>query len=237
MAALWGLASALQGAAVSFNGLMAARWFVGLAEAGFGTGIALYLGFFYPPREIGYRFAWFVTSSTVTSAIAGAIAYGIVSGHAAVAGWRLLFIVEGIPSILLAVFIYFFLPDNPAKCRFLNERERDIAEARLFKPVTNTSVQDWGNSADSSMIRRVFTSIKDRKAIKAGLLSPVAWLAALQLWVVNVGYGSVPNVSCRCGQAMRVTFGYMFTILNLHTPPPLLPTSIYPLSSRIAASQ
>lgn len=175
---------------------MAARWFVGMAEAGFGTGIALYLGFFYPRQEIGYRFAWFVTSSAVASAIAGAIAYGLVRAHAAVAGWRLLFIVEGTPSIIVAVFIFFFLPDGPKKCRFLNEREKLIADARLFKPPQPvedeaTTSHSGGNKGLSTMITAARKKF-DPVAIKAGLLSPVAWLTALQLWVVNVGYGSIP---------------------------------------------
>ncbi|CAO1620993.1 unnamed protein product [Parajaminaea phylloscopi] len=193
MAALWGISSALQGAAVNFSGLMAARWFVGLAEAGFGTGIALYLGFFYPRGEIGYRFAWFVTSSAVFSAIAGAIAYGLVRAHAALAGWRLLFIIEGSPSLILAVFIYFCLPDKPETCGFLDEREREIAVARLFRPKPSAA-SDTSNKQGHG-ISDIIGTIRhgmDRKRIKAGLLSPVAWLAALQLWVVNVGYGSVP---------------------------------------------
>lgn len=211
-AAVWGLASALQGTAQGFSGLMATRWFVGMAEAGFGTGVALYLGFFYPRREIGYRFAWFVTSSAFASAIAGAIAYGLVRAHAAVAGWRLLFVVEGAPSILVAIFIFFFLPDNPRKCRFLNEREKLIADARLFKPksehgeeggatvaageVAGAAAHERGQSSGmkASLGTMVAAARKkfDKDSIKAGLLSPVAWLASLQLWTVNVGYGSIP---------------------------------------------
>lgn len=230
MAGLWGLASALQGAAVSWSGLMAARWFVGLAEAGFGTGIALYLGFFYPRREIGYRFAWFVTSSAVASAIAGAIAYGLVRAHAALAGWRLLFIVEGSPSILLAIFIFFFLPDNPKHCRFLNEREKEIAEARLFKPTPPASTVIASDDSKPSRgspgkIRQFISSKMDGKSIKAGLLSPVAWLTALQLWVVNVGYGSVPiylpTILSGSGFSAIESQGY--------TAPPYLAAFVYTL--------
>lgn len=53
----WGLASSLQATAQSWSAMMAARFFIGMAEAGFGTGVALYLGFFYPRQSIGIRFA------------------------------------------------------------------------------------------------------------------------------------------------------------------------------------
>ena len=55
---------------------------------------------------------------------------GITSGHAAIANWRLLFMVEGLPVIAVAAITYFTLPDSPHTARFLNEDEKRIALAR-----------------------------------------------------------------------------------------------------------
>ena len=86
----WGVASVLQSTATGWSGLMACRFFLGVAEAGFGTAVALYYSFFYPKEEIGIRFAIFLTSSALGSCIAGSIAYGIQQTRTAVEPWRLL---------------------------------------------------------------------------------------------------------------------------------------------------
>lgn len=191
MVFLWGLSSALQATATNFGGLLVARFFTGLAEAGFGTGVALYLGFFFPRREVGLRFAFFVTSSAIASAIAGALAYALVQANSAIAGWRLLFVVEGAPSMILAVFVFFFLPDNPQHCRFLNERQKRIADERLFKPVETHQGAEGGMSKGKKILHSIKSKF-DKKSTIAGLTHPVGWLTALLLFCCNVGYGSVP---------------------------------------------
>lgn len=186
---IWGLTSSLQATAQTWGALMAARFFIGVSEAGFGTGVALYLSFFYPRREIGLRFAWYATASAVSAAFAGALAYGLVQAKSAIAGWRLLFVVEGIPCCITAVFIYFFLPSTPQDCkRFLTERQMQLAQDRLFKPPRPAGEQEKGWEA----VKALVTKRLDWGAARAGLTSPVAWLTSLQLWVVNVGYGTIP---------------------------------------------
>lgn len=54
----------------------------------------------------------------------------ITSGHPDIANWRLLFLVEGLPTIVMAPVAFFFLPDSPHQARFLNEDEKRIALAR-----------------------------------------------------------------------------------------------------------
>lgn len=87
---LWGVVAILQAAAFDWSGLMAARFFIGMAEAMFGTGVALYLSFFYPRREVGLRFAWFLVGSAIASAIAGSVAYGLQQASTGVEKWRLI---------------------------------------------------------------------------------------------------------------------------------------------------
>ncbi|PWN18099.1 MFS general substrate transporter [Microstroma glucosiphilum] len=191
MVFIWGLSSALQATATNLAGLLVARFCTGVAEAGFGTGIALYLGFFFPRREVGLRFAFFVTSSAIASAIAGALAYALVQANSAIAGWRLLFVVEGAPSMILSIFVYLFLPDNPKHCRFLNERQKRIADERLFKPV-DTHQGAVGEQSKGATILHGIKSKFDKKSTIAGLTHPVGWLTALLLFCCNVGYASVP---------------------------------------------
>lgn len=66
---------------------------------------------------------------------AGALAYGITSGHAVISSWRLLFLVEGLPTICMAFVALLFLPDSPDKARYLTEEEKEVGKARAIRQV------------------------------------------------------------------------------------------------------
>jgi sugar phosphate permease len=64
------------------------------------------------------------------------IAFGIQNAHAHIENWRLLFIVEGIPPVLLGLLIMWLLPDRPEETSFLTEAERKIQLARMNRGIT-----------------------------------------------------------------------------------------------------
>jgi len=123
----WGLVSTLQAACTSWAGVMACRVVLAIFEAAYGPGVPLYLSFFYPREKLGLRTGIFLSGSAAANAYGGALAYGISQAKASIGPWRILFIVEGVPTSLLAVVAWFWLPDSPHHCKFLTERERDIA--------------------------------------------------------------------------------------------------------------
>jgi MFS family permease len=130
----WGLTATLQAATFSFSGMMAARFFLGLFEAGFGPGIPFLLSFFYLRHELGLRCGIFVSAAPLATCFAGALAYGITSdSHPAIANWRILFLAEGLPCLVAAVATFFLLPDSPEKASFLTEEEREVARARTIR--------------------------------------------------------------------------------------------------------
>ena len=114
---------------------MACRFLLGVAEAGFGPGIPYLLSFFYLRHELGLRIGIFLSAAPLANTFAGALAYGITSGHSHLANWRLLFLVEGLPTILMAPVAFYFLPDAPDKARFLTAEEKLIAKARGVRQV------------------------------------------------------------------------------------------------------
>lgn len=114
---------------------MALRFLLGIFEAGYGPGVPYLLSFFYLRHEIGLRVGMFISAAPLANTFAGALAYGITSGHSKLANWRLLFLVEGIPTLLLAPVAFFFLPDSPVHARFLSEEEKLIAKARGVRQV------------------------------------------------------------------------------------------------------
>lgn len=86
---IWGLASMLQASAFNWQGLMACRFFLATAEAGFGPGMPYLFSFFYNRRELGLRCGFFLSAAPLATTFAGALAYGITSGTYSIASWRL----------------------------------------------------------------------------------------------------------------------------------------------------
>ncbi|KAJ4303454.1 hypothetical protein N0V90_002349 [Kalmusia sp. IMI 367209] len=126
----WGLVSTVQAAIHTWEAEMALRFFMGMTEAGYGPGIPYLLSFFYLRHELGLRAGLFLSAAPLANTFAGALAYGITSGHPGIAKWRVLFLVEGLPTIVMAAVAWFFLPDSPEKAKFLNEEEKLIVKAR-----------------------------------------------------------------------------------------------------------
>jgi MFS family permease len=193
----WGVAAILQATAFNWSGLMAARFFMAFFEAGYGTGVALYLSFFYPRHEIGYRFAWFVVGSAVASAIAGSVAYGIQSAKVSIANWRLIFLVEAAPTVILGVVILFMLPDSIQSSMFLTPYEREVAEARLYRAKIDqkNAIENEKMNHNASLPQRIRFAIKTQFNFKNGadaFRDPVSYINAVLLFIVNNGFASIP---------------------------------------------
>lgn len=110
---------------------MTTRVFLGIVEAMYGPGVPLYLSYFYPREKLGFRTGIFLSGSALANAYGGALAYGISQARSpVVAPWQILFIVEGVPTCLLAILAYFWFPSSPNdetfRIKFLTPREREI---------------------------------------------------------------------------------------------------------------
>lgn len=78
---------------------------------------------------MGLRFGIFLSGAALANAYGGALAYGLSHIDSSISNWRFLFIVEGVPTALLAIFCWFWIPDRPEKAVWLNQREREIAKS------------------------------------------------------------------------------------------------------------
>ncbi|CAI7578729.1 unnamed protein product [Penicillium bialowiezense] len=129
----WGLVSTCQAATTNWQGMMALRFLMGAFEAAFGPGVVYLMSFFYRRHELGLRCGFYAGAAPLANTFAGALAYGITSGHAAIASWRVLFLVEGLPVCAAALLAWFFVPDSAETAKFLTEEEREVARARALQ--------------------------------------------------------------------------------------------------------
>ncbi|KAJ4291684.1 hypothetical protein N0V90_009579 [Kalmusia sp. IMI 367209] len=129
----WGIITICTSAVSSFEGLLAVRFFLGVAEAGFFPGVVMYLCYWYKPSERATRLAIFAGSVAVAGAFSGLLATGIsfLNGKANLAGWQWLFIITGIPAVLVGIVVWIWMPDYPQDAKFFTEEERIFAIARM----------------------------------------------------------------------------------------------------------
>lgn len=128
----WGVSACCSAAAKNFSGMMCVRFAIGLAEAGFFPAVLYHYAFWYKPAEMPQRIAFFYSVGQVSSALSGLLAYAIshMDQLGGLSGWRWLFLLEGLPAIVLAFFA-FQLPDYPETAKFLTEEERVYMKSRL----------------------------------------------------------------------------------------------------------
>ncbi len=129
----WGILATLTGLVHSVQQLYAVRFLLGLAEAGYFPGIALYLTYWFRQREQAQAIALFLAGIPVTS-ILGAPVSTFILDHVhwlSISSWRWLLILEGIPAVVGGVLTYFLLPNRPTEARFLAQHEKDWIAAEL----------------------------------------------------------------------------------------------------------
>jgi MFS family permease len=157
----WGIISMCQGAAQSYAGLLICRFFLGAAEAGFYPGVLYHLSFWYPSDQMALRFAFFYACGMFSGTIGGLLAYAIsfMNGVAGLAGWRWMFILEGIPAIFCGLYTYFFLPDYPDSSKFFSEDEKRAIVANLpaTQPSSKAKTWDWSQAKTLFMDPTFFT--------------------------------------------------------------------------------
>ncbi|KAG9313589.1 major facilitator superfamily domain-containing protein [Chiua virens] len=130
-AILWGICSTSMATASGFGHLLVARLGLGVFEAAFAPSIILYFSFYYTKAEYGIRIASWFGFAAVAGAFGGLLAYGIQNIKISIPSWRLLFLVEGVPSVLLGVLCLFILPGRPESTSFLTHAERNLAIERM----------------------------------------------------------------------------------------------------------
>jgi sugar phosphate permease len=128
----WGALTALTGIVRTPGQLYLARFLLGAAEAGFFPGVIVYLSHWFIYRDRAKAIAWFMSAIPIGFMIGGPIAGSILGVNwLNFAGWRWLFLLEGVPAIVLGIATIFYLPDWPKDAHWLSPTERDWVNGRL----------------------------------------------------------------------------------------------------------
>ncbi|KAL4741100.1 major facilitator superfamily domain-containing protein [Aspergillus similis] len=173
----WGCVTIGMAFVQTYKALIGFRVAMGIMEAGFAPGVLLVISSWYKKSEQSKRFAVYISAAILSGAFGGLIAGGIVGGLDGVhgiEGWRWLFIVEGAATAGVSIIASFLLLDFPASTKKLNERERELAMARM--------------AAEAMMVDGDAEALGHGQALRASLSN---W----RTWLFVVGYMAIVGSS------------------------------------------
>ena len=176
---LWGIATACTAAAHSYKTLLAARIFLGIFEAAIAPSLMLISSQYYTKSEQAPRFSFWYCGLGLGQIIGGAVSYGFQ--HVAnpnFQGWRVMFVVLGVVTVVIGIATIFVIPDSPMTARFLSEVEKTA----LLKHVSVNK-----------------TGIQNRHFKPKHLLEAVAdiqiWLLVLITVLISISSGVITTYS------------------------------------------
>lgn len=251
---VWGIMTMLTGVVHNFGGLVAIRMALGFCEGGLLPGLVLYLSTMYKRHELQLRVGIFYASASLSGAFGGLLATAILkmNGVRGMAGWRWIFILEGLATIIIAIVSSLILPSDLSSAKFLTPEERDFA-VRRFQSDDVTYLKGPATEAqpDSPMEKesgaRVESPLKSlavgaeeadeeyfewREVIR-GITDIQTWLTGLAYFAILVSLYSyslfLPTI--------MTGLGYSGSAAQLHTVPPYVPATILTVIVAILADR
>lgn len=212
---VWGVISSAMMLVSTAKGFYVLRFLLGLAEAGFFPGVIFYLKNWFPAAARARTVAWFMTAGPLAGVVGGPISGALLSLHqrGGLAGWQWLFLLEGVPAVLLGAVVFFLLTDRPADARWLPAEERAwlvhtldreqrsvsaLARTDVFAAFTNARVWllacvyfglNTCSYGISMWLPKVIHGLSGVSNLVIGLLSAIPYLAAAVIMVL-VGFHS-----------------------------------------------
>ncbi|AXH62592.1 4-hydroxyphenylacetate permease [Providencia huaxiensis] len=187
---LWGIASTATMFATGPTSLYVLRMLVGIAEAGFLPGILVYLTYWFPAYFRARANALFMIAMPVTMAF-GSLASGYILGMDGILnlkGWQWLFLLEGFPSVILGVLVWFYLDDSPKKAKWLTQEDKDTLQEMMDQDQLEL-VQPQGSKShtalqNKSLWKEIFTPVILMYTVAYFCLTNT--LSAINIWTPQI---------------------------------------------------
>ncbi|KAI0425743.1 retrograde regulation protein 2 [Xylaria sp. FL1042] len=196
--------SASQAATQNYAGLVVLRFLLGATEAMY-AGVPVYLSFFYPRDKVGFRQGIFLSGSALANAYGGALGYAITQIKSHLEPWRILFLIEGLPTFIMAFVAWFCFPDDIESAKFLTDREKQVVKYMVSRDQTADVVNHTG-----LRLKDFWEAFKDWRS----------YLTGVMYFGCNVSFASlplfVPSIIAEIGSFSRIQAN------GLSAPPYLL---------------
>ena len=189
----WGLVAALMALATGVKSFLTMRFLLGVAEAGFIPGAMLYASYWVSAKRLGSFNGWLLfmvpIAGFTTALLSGAILK--LDGVLGLAGWQWIFILQGLPAVVLGLIALMYLDDHPNRATWLSQAEKKQIE-------TITAARPAG------------THVPARTALMLAVRNPSIWVLAASYFLMNFALGAQPWFPLLLGQfklsATQVSF-------------------------------
>ena len=150
----WGFISSATAFVTSSQGLYVVRFLLGAAEAGFFPGVILYLSYWFPSQWRARVTAGFMAAIPISSLVGSPLSAALLGldGKGGLAGWQWMFLLEGLPAVLLGIIVLLYLTDRVTEARWLSPEEQDWLAAELQEEEKRVR-----SSSQASGLDRIFT--------------------------------------------------------------------------------
>ncbi|KAF2202432.1 MFS general substrate transporter [Delitschia confertaspora ATCC 74209] len=241
-----GIIATCQGLTHSYGGLLALRFLLGIFEATLPAGATLLIASYYTRREASLRFALFFMFGAFGPCISGLLAFAIrnMNGVDGKEGWRWIFIIEGLFTIAISVFVYLIVPDFPEKAKFLTPMEREnllnklhadkgdekldlksipwlkiLTDYKIWFPTLLFFCCDMTAASMTSFIPTILTEL-GWKAARAQVMSIPIWVTAIVCQVMSCWLSGKAGVRFpfQLGAISFVIAGWIIQIVYVPSP-------------------
>ena len=196
----WGVLASLMAFVPNVTWLLVLRFLLGVAEAGFFPGIILYLTYWFPTRLRARATALFLLAvplSTVVGAPFSAWLIGLGDAHVSnLSGWRFMFLVEGLPAVVLGIVCWFYLTDRPQQATWLDDDERAWLVAEMNA-------------------EHVRTTARYQYPLRRALVQPRIWALAFVYFGATYGLYALSFFLPSIVAGFSETFDTTFTLMQI----------------------
>ena len=208
---VWGIISSSMMFIKSPAGFYTMRFLLGAAEAGFFPGVILYLTYWFRTGDRARTVALFSAAATLSGFVNSPISGKLLqlNGFYGLAGWQWLFLIEGIPAVLVGILVLCVLPEGPAQARWMSEQDREWLRGELARDEAMagpgqkhrlsdafTSGRMWlfcaiyfllnvGGYGFEMWLPQIIRSFSHMSEFRIGLLNGIPYLAATVFMVLN----------------------------------------------------
>jgi ACS family tartrate transporter-like MFS transporter len=209
----WGILSGATAFCTGPWSFMSVRFLLGLAEAGLYPGMVLFFTYWFPDRHRARIVAGFTLALPVAVALGAPISTGLLelNGLFGLAGWKWLYLVEAVPTVLLGIAVLFYLTDRPAQAHWLAPEERTWLSSTIEHESRQIEAHGVVSLMRSFWDPRVLLLTLNYLGIVTASLGMLIFLPQIvkSLGFTNMQVGWVTMIPYLCGAAAMVAVGWL----------------------------
>ena len=204
---IWGVLSAMTGFVTNETQFIVLRFLLGLGEAGFYPGILLLASIYFPNKVRGSVIGIFVLGVPLALTLGSPLSGALLELHGWMGrpGWFWMFVIEGLPAVVIGIFAFFWLDDSPEKARFLTAEEKKALTEQLASENAKT---------ETTSVLSALKNIKDSTSVLSALKNIKVWHLALIYGTIQISvYGLMFFLPSQVASLMGQSLGFKASLV------------------------